>query len=270
MPIRPRKTRSCSTSSSNASRPAAVLRQGAEGDAERAQRLAGECLVGRQDLRSGALSVSGRASSPTSSCEQRVSRTSGAPLVKASRRSWRSASLCTVLISLRSEENGTSPRRAKRASSASASSPALRAATISAPSVGSPCTVQRPSRSCRTALLARSAAESVRTNSDRSAPIDRPAAVPAAASPFRRVAGAAEGHASACGRDHAHGHLVLRERAGLVGGDHVGGAERLDGREMAHDGVTSSPCAARRARAPPSRSPAGPRGPRRPRARRRG
>ena len=80
----------------------------AEGDAERAQRLAGQLLVdGRISARRA--SVSGRASSPTSSCEQRASSTSGAPLVNTSSRSWRSASLCTVLISLRSEENGTSP-----------------------------------------------------------------------------------------------------------------------------------------------------------------
>ena len=100
---------------------------------------------------------------PTSSCEQRASSTSGAPLVKASRRSSpfgvayeRCSSACA--------RTRTEPRRRARSArpSASASSPALRAATISAPSVGSPWTVQRPSRSCSTALLARSATASAR------------------------------------------------------------------------------------------------------------
>ncbi len=115
-------------------------------------------------------SLSGCSASPISSRVQRARSTSGAPLVSASRCSCRSASVCSVLISLRSDENGTSPTRAKRVSSAPASSPALRAATISAPSVGSPCTVQRPSRSCSTALLARSATISARVSSVRSAP----------------------------------------------------------------------------------------------------
>ena len=98
----------------------------------------------RKDLRRRARSA-GAAPSPTSSCVHRVSSTSGAPLVKTSMRSLCSASVCTVLISLRSDENGTSPTRRKRASSASDRSPALRAATISAPSVGSPWTVHCPS-----------------------------------------------------------------------------------------------------------------------------
>ena len=65
------------------------------------------------------------ASAPTSSCEQRPSSTSGAPLVKTSSRPSRSASEWTVLISLRAEENGTSPTRSKRASSASSVEPRL-------------------------------------------------------------------------------------------------------------------------------------------------
>ena len=77
-------------------------------------------------------------------------------------------------------------RAAKRASSASSSSPALRAATISAPSVGSPCTVQRPSRSCSTALLARSAAASARTQLDAQRAVDRRRRRPAAPRPRAR------------------------------------------------------------------------------------
>ena len=56
----------------------------ARGNAQRAQRLAGELFVRLQNLARGAASVNGRLSSPTSSCEQRASSTSGAPLVKTS------------------------------------------------------------------------------------------------------------------------------------------------------------------------------------------
>jgi len=77
----------------------------------------------------------------------RVRSTSGAPLVKTISRCWCSVSRWMVLISLRSEENGTSPTRGRRWSSASDWSPAFRAATSNAPSVGSPSTTHRPSRS---------------------------------------------------------------------------------------------------------------------------
>ncbi|MCG3119204.1 MAG: hypothetical protein ALAOOOJD_01560 [bacterium] len=54
---------------------------------------------------------------------------------------------------------------------------------------------------------------------------------------FRLVARPAQTHAPARGNDHAHGHLVLRERAGFVGGDNIRRAERFNCGEMAHDGV---------------------------------
>ena len=69
-----------------------VRRQRAEGDARAC--AAPRRPVPRSSAESprGARAVSGLVSSPTSSCEQRASSTSGAPLVKTSRRSCRSAS----------------------------------------------------------------------------------------------------------------------------------------------------------------------------------
>ena len=143
-----------------------------------------------------------------------------------------------MLISLRSEENGTSPTRGRRSSSASALRPALRAATSSAPSVGSPCTVHRPSRSCTVALLARSATASARSSSIRQRAVDRPAVV-ALNRPMRARTRTFERDAPARGDDDADRHFVLGQRAGLVGGNDAGGAERLDGRQVPHDGVAS-------------------------------
>ncbi len=56
-------------------------------------------------------------------------------------------------------------------------------------------------------------------------------------SPVGIVARAGDVVALAAGVDLAHGHLVLRERAGLVGADDGGGAERLDRGELADDGA---------------------------------
>ena len=64
-----------------------------DGDAQRAQRLAGERFVRLQNLRAPLSRSKVAVSSPTSSCEQRASSTSGAPLVKTSTRSCRSASV---------------------------------------------------------------------------------------------------------------------------------------------------------------------------------
>ena len=66
-----------------------------------------------------------------------------------------------VVWRLRSEVNGISAMRGTRASSCSVR-PNLRAATISAPSVGSPCTFQRPSLLVSAASLTSAAARSVR------------------------------------------------------------------------------------------------------------
>ena len=240
MPMSPRKTSPCSAESSTRTstppRPSSRRRPEAAGGGEGAQRLVGERLVlARHASRRAGASATG--SPPTSSWEQRGSSTSGAPLENNTRCESRSTSSCTVLISLRSDEKGSSPTRGQRVPSARSSRPALRAATISAPSVGSPCTHQRPS-SCRSvALLASDAAVSVRSTPSR--------AFPRAAPRRRRPrpsgrSQSPEAHAPTRRHDRSHGHLVARERAGLVRGDHGGGAERLDRREPAHDGVASS------------------------------
>src|SRR3546814_2425877 len=64
-----------------------------------------------------------------------------------------------------------------------------------------------------------------------------PTSAVAAEIALRRIARTAEGHAPARGCDDAHGHLVPGQRAGLIGRDYAGGATRLHGREMPHDGV---------------------------------
>ena len=64
-------------------------------------------------------SVSGRVAPPTRSSVQRARRTSGAPLAKRSTRSRSSPSAWAVLMSFRSDENGTSPTRGKRSRRAS-------------------------------------------------------------------------------------------------------------------------------------------------------
>ena len=102
-------------------------------------------------------------------------------------------------------------------------------------------------------------------SSDRSAPsIGLPPSAPHLA--LGRVARAAQGHAPARGDDPAHRHLVLGERAGLVGGDDVRRAERLDRREMADDGVPLRHALHAEGRARPSPPPAGLPAPPRPRA----
>ena len=65
--------------------------------------------------------------------------------------------------------------------------------------------------------------------------------------------------------DRAHGHLVLGHGAGLVGADHGGGAERLDGRQPPHERARSARAARGRRPAPPPSPPASPPGSRRPR-----
>ena len=64
--------------------------------------------------------VSARVSLPTRSSVQRASRTSGAPFENTTSRSSSSTSEWAVLMSLRSDENGTSPTRGNRRSSAPA------------------------------------------------------------------------------------------------------------------------------------------------------
>ena len=88
-----------------------------------------------------------------------ANRTSGAPFTKTRKTPGLSGSRCTVVWRLRSEVKGISAMRGKRANSDSPM-PNLRAATISAPSVGSPCTRQRSSLCVSAASLASAAARS--------------------------------------------------------------------------------------------------------------
>ena len=124
--------------------------------------------------------------------------------------------------------------RGTRASSCSVR-PSLRAATIRAPSVGSPCTFQRPSLSVSAASLTSAAARSVRVDGRAHRRVRRERLAVAAEPALGTVAAAADLDQRAAGRDRAHRHLVAGQRAGLVGADHGGGAERLDRRQLAHD-----------------------------------
>ena len=137
--------------------------------------------------------VSGRGSSPTSSCEQRASSTSGAPLVKTSSALAAFRVACGRCSSACARRRTAPRRRARSARRARRrSSPALRAATSSAPSVGSPCTVQRPSLLLQRRRCSRGRRRRARARArSRSAP-SIGAAVLALHVARRRVAGAAE------------------------------------------------------------------------------
>ena len=240
MPISPAKTRSCSTrSSSCAGVGERVVGEPADGDAERAQRLAGQRVVRVAGSRARRSAVSGRASSPTSSCVQRAEQHVGRALgedehaVLALGVAMHGAHQLALGRERHLADARRTARRAPRRSR-----PALRAATSSAPSVGSPCTVQRPSRSlqrrrCSRGRRRRARARARRAARRRSAP---PPSLPHLA--VGRVARCRSNvDAPAGGDDHAHGHLVPRQRAGLVGGDHGRRAERLDRGEVPHDRV---------------------------------
>ena len=54
---------------------------------------------------------------------------------------------------------------------------------------------------------------------------------------FRDIAAAADLDLGAGRVDRAHRHFIAGQRAGLVGADHGRGAERLDRRKLAHDGI---------------------------------
>ena len=181
----------------------------------------------------------GLVSSPTSSWEQRASSTSGAPLVKANKRSAvrrqyeSSSSTCARTRKLL--------RRARSVRRVLHPPTRFCAATAGAPSVGSPCAVHCPSRSCSTALLARSATVSAhrlaaRLQSSLFVISNRSSSVLTNFA-FERISRAAQIHAPARRDDCPHRHLVLCQRACFIGGDDIRRAERLDRREMAHDGI---------------------------------
>ena len=105
--------------------------------------------------------------------------------------------------------------------------PPLAASTISAPSVGSPISAS-PSRraSAHSAIGSRTSSRSI---------VAPPSC---SSSPFGAVALAADREAVLAGDDElAGGHLVQRERAGLVRADRRDRAERLDRRQALDDGV---------------------------------
>ena len=137
MPISPAKTRSCSTRSSGRAACSASASSASQRPATPSVRSASPASASF-DLQN--LRAARRRQRPPSvadhfegaSRQQHVGRSLGEHDAARSC----SVSRWMVLISLRSEENGTSPTRGSRLSSASELRPALRAATSSAPSVG--------------------------------------------------------------------------------------------------------------------------------------
>ena len=231
IPINPRKTSSCSTRSS-ISPCSSASRQRPEATPKRSQ-CSGQVFVNCQI---SALRVRLRAliSSPTNSCTQRASKISGAPFVKTRRRSG------SARVSMdRAHQFALGRERyfghASRRLRVFGMQPGFARRDDERPSVGSPCTVQRPSRSCNTALLARSAAVRAHRNSNR---VRHQSERPAPAHfTFRRVARTTHTYAPTGCNDDPHRHLILGQRAGLVGGNDVGRTKRLDCCEMADDGV---------------------------------
>ena len=260
MPIRPANTRSRSMCS-----PTVVGRQRSVGrrakcDAQRAQGASGQRVVRLQNLAAPRPRTADARSSPTSSCVHRASSTSGAPFVNTSTRPSASASVWTVLINLRSDENGTSPTRAKRC----VETLRLRDRPFSPQQSARPRSDRPAPSSVRPAAAAtrcwrgrrRQARAPVRS-ADRRRPARRRPDAPRRSAHTRCRSSI---DAAARGDDLAHGHLVLGERAGLVGRDDRRRAERLDGAEMAHDGVPPRHPLHADATARPSRPPASPPG----------
>ena len=188
MPIRPAKTRSCSTRSSGRAACSASASLGSQRPATPSVRSAstGQRLVGLQDR--GA-SRGGQGSALV------ADELAGAARQQHVRRALGEDDAASVLLGVAvhgahqlalGRERHLARRAGDAASSASGRRPALRAATSSAPSVGSPWTIHRPSRSRIDALLARSAAASARSSSTRSAPsIAPPSSAPHGARPAR-------------------------------------------------------------------------------------
>ena len=148
-----------------------------------------------------------------------------------------SASSCSVAMNWCCDSNGMASTRGRRVFTASPSRPALRAATINATSVGSPCASQRPSF-WTSALSLHSSPASRHSDSARRLARGEPPVRPSDEVAARLVA--LPPHVAARRRrprPASHGHLVSRERAGLVRADHRGAAERFDGGQLADDGA---------------------------------
>ena len=165
-----------------------------------------------------------------------------------------------VLISLRSEVNGTSPSRSKRASRASVQARDLRLGDeerrLGRDRPGS--STRRPApagrrrwRGCRPRARPRTSSSSDRV-------VERPPVDAQLA--LGPVAGAGDLDLARRRDDLLDRHLVLRQRAGLVGADDRRRSERLHRRRASSRSRAGAPCAARRARARPTGSRAGPPG----------
>ena len=169
----------------------------------------------------------------------------------------RPSSRWNVAISLYSASNGSSATRGYAARVAAGSRPPFSASTTSAPSVGSP--ISSPSRDDR-----------VRREQHRQQELlerARPAAGDALDRPLGRVAAAGDRVAPAGDRQLDGGHLVQRQRAGLVGVDRRRRAERLGRAQPLHDRVRLARASACPSRGSSSRPPAARSGSPRPRRR---
>ena len=223
--------------------PSGTRRAGsvAEGHAERPQRLA------RPAPRS-----SGRIAAPP--LRRQRPRLAADPLVRAARQQDVGRALGEHVrrvrrplgVEVRGRSSAcarrrTAPRRRARSArpGLAAPSPTLRAATSSAPSVGSPRTVQPPlllagARRCSPARARRQRRARAPRRSVGSVERPRRRAAPRRPARSRSRSGRSR---PLGGDDDAHGHLVAGQRAGLVGADHGGRAERLDRRQLADDHV---------------------------------
>ena len=159
--------------------------------------------------------VSGRSPAPARRVSHRLSTSSGAPLAFRRRRSPSS-----VAVDM-SRSVGSKPYSRRRAGWGG-SGPTARAASRMPISVASPCGT--PPASTLTMLAARIVSAISRARSSGNSPV---------VVPYSRSTLAA-GHPQP---DRLH--PVLRQRPGLVGADHRGRAERLDGREPLDQGAAA-------------------------------
>ena len=204
-------------------------REWSVGDGERAQGQVGEAIDRGEHLGAAAIGE-GRTSPATRSCGAAGQQDVGGSLgddgdaaPRARRRPRACSSACAPSV------NGTSPTRSKRASRASVR-PIFASATRKAASVGSPWTAtRRPPRAARRRWRgfrrrARSAPRRAGRVVERT-PVDAQLTV-------GPVARAGDVDLARRGDDLLDRHLVLRQRAGLVGAHDRRRAQRLDRREL--------------------------------------
>ena len=134
-----------------------------------------------------------------------------------------------------SEVNGISPTRGKAASKSTFSSPALAAATTTAPSVGSPAIFQPTPAAPGTRCASEAEHRGPQQTPQRFGGFHRLPLPAELAAGF--VAGAGDFQILPAHENPPHGHFVFRQRAGLVGADHGGAAERFHRGKPAHQRV---------------------------------